>query len=252
MLVRCGASYIQRMQKALSQMNLQLHNVVTDITGVTGMRIIKRILEGERNPKALAALRDVRCKNDEATIARSLQGNYRPEHLFNLRQALELCEFHQAKIADCDQQIMEQLKSFDSQDMPNGKPPADVEEALLRMSGVDLTRIDGIDTKTVLKVLAEIGTDMSRWKSEKHFASWLGLSPGSKISGGKSIEQCHQTRCKQGSHCFVHGRLYAFQVQECSWGLSPALAFQIGSSQGDYRHGPQDGPAHLFYAEAWN
>lgn len=187
MLVRCGASYIQRMQKALSQMNLQLHNVVTDITGVTGMRIIKSILNGERNPKALAALRDVRCKNNEATIARSLQGNYRPEHLFSLRQALELYEFHQAKIADCDLQILEQLKSFDSQDMPNGKPPADVEEALMRMSGVDLTRIDGIDTKTVLKVLAEIGTDMSRWKSEKHFASWLGLSPGSKISGGKVL-----------------------------------------------------------------
>jgi len=187
MLVRCAASYIQRMQKALSQMNLQLHNVVTDITGVTGMRIIKSILEGERNPRVLAAMRDVRCKNDETTIARSLQGNYRPEHLFSLRQALELYEFHQTKIADCDRQIMEQLQSFDSQDAPNCKPPADVEEALLRMSGVDLTRIDGIDTKTVLKVLAEIGTDMSRWKSEKHFASWLGLSPGSKISGGKVL-----------------------------------------------------------------
>lgn len=192
MLVRCGASYIQRMQKALSQMNLQLHNVVTDITGVTGMQVIKRILEGERNPNALAALRDVRCRNDEATIACSLQGNYRPEHLFSLRQALELYEFHQAKIADCDRQIMEQLKSFDSQDMPNGKPPADVEKALLRISGVDLIRIDGIDAKTVLKVLAEIGTDMSHWKSEKHFASWLGLSPGSKISGGKVLSSATQ------------------------------------------------------------
>jgi transposase len=187
MLVRCAASYIQRMQKALSQMNLQLHNVVTDITGVTGMRIIKSIINGERNPRVLAAMRDVRCKNDESTIARSLQGNYRPEHLFSLCQALELYEFHQAKITDCDRKILEQLQSFDSQNAPNGKQPADVEEALLRMSGVDLTRIDGIDTKTVLKVLAEIGADMSRWKSEKHFASWLGLSPGSKISGGKVL-----------------------------------------------------------------
>jgi transposase len=175
------------MQKALSQMNLQLHNVVTDITGVTGMRIIKSIINGERNPRVLAAMRDVRCKNDESTIARSLQGNYRPEHLFSLCQALELYEFHQAKITDCDRKILEQLQSFDSQNAPNGKQPADVEEALLRMSGVDLTRIDGIDTKTVLKVLAEIGADMSRWKSEKHFASWLGLSPGSKISGGKVL-----------------------------------------------------------------
>jgi transposase len=182
-LVRSAASYIQRMQKALAQMNLQLHNVVTDITGVTGMRIIKAILGGERNPNILAAMRDQRCKNSEATIARSLKGSYRPEHLFSLRQAVELYEFHQAKIADCDRQILEQLKSFDAQDTS----PANVGEALQRMSGVDLTSIDGIDTNTALKILAEIGTDMSRWKSAKHFASWLGLSPGAKVSGGKVL-----------------------------------------------------------------
>ncbi len=183
-LVRSAASYIQRMQKALAQMNLQVHNVVTDITGVTGMRIIKAILGGERNPNILAAMRDQRCKNSEATIARSLKGSYRPEHLFSLRQAVELYEFHQAKIADCDHQILEQLKSFDAQDI---LPPANVGEALQRMSGVDLTSIDGINTNTALKILAEIGTDMSRWKTAKHFASWLGLSPGTKISGGKVL-----------------------------------------------------------------
>jgi len=182
-LVRSAASYIQRMQKALAQMNLQVHNVVTDITGVTGMRIIKAILGGERNPDVLAAMRDQRCKNSESTIARSLKGSYRPEHLFSLRQAVELYEFHQAKIADCDRQILEQLKSFDAQDTP----PANVGEALQRMSGVDLTSIDGIDTNTALKILAEIGTDMSRWKTAKHFASWLGLSPGAKVSGGKVL-----------------------------------------------------------------
>jgi transposase len=182
-LVRSAASYIQRMQKALAQMNLQLHNVVTDITGMTGMRIIKAILGGERNPNILAALRDQRCKNSETTIARSLKGSYRPEHLFSLRQAVELYEFHQAKIADCDRQILEQLKSFDAQDTP----PANVGDALQRMSGVDLTSIDGIDTNTALKILAEIGTDMSRWKTAKHFASWLGLSPGTKVSGGKVL-----------------------------------------------------------------
>jgi len=182
-LVRSAASYIQRMQKALTQMNLQLHNVVTDITGATGMRIIKAILNGERNPDALAAMRDSRCKNTTATIARSLKGNYRPEHLFSLQQAVELYEFHQIKIADCDKQILDQLKNFDD----NNEPPVDIEDALIRMSGVDLTSIDGIDTNTALKVLAEIGTDMSRWKSSKHFASWLGLSPGAKISGGKVL-----------------------------------------------------------------
>jgi len=184
MMVRSAASYIQRMQKALSQMNLQLHNVVTDITGLTGMRIIKAILSGERKPEVLAAMRDRRCKNSVATIARSLHGSYRPEHLFSLQQAVEFYEFHQEKISACDLQILEQLKSFDSQ---NDKPPKNVAEALQLMSGVDLTSIDGIDTNTALKILAEIGTDMSRWKSAKHFASWLGLSPGTRVSGGKVL-----------------------------------------------------------------
>lgn len=182
-LVRHAASYVQRMQKALAQMNLQLHNVVADITGVTGMRIIKAILGGERNPEILAAMRDGRCKNSAAIIARSLKGNYRPEHLFSLQQAVELYEIYQTKIADCDRRILEQLKSFDDSDVP----PANVEDALLRMSGVDLTSIDGINTTTALTILSEIGTDMSRWKSSKHFASWLGLSPGTKISGGKVL-----------------------------------------------------------------
>lgn len=184
-LVRSSASHIQRMQKALAQMNLQLHNVVTDITGTTGMRIIKAILDGKRNPEALASMRDPRCKNSSATIARSLKGNYRPEHLFSLQQAVELYEVYQTKIADCDRQILKQLKSFD--DSPNNMPPASVEDALVRMSGVDLTAIDGIDTTTALKILSEIGTDMSRFKSAKHFASWLGLSPGTKVSGGKVL-----------------------------------------------------------------
>jgi transposase len=184
-LVRSAASHIQRMQKALAQMNLQLHNVVTDITGTTGMRIIKAILDGERNPDTLAAMRHPRCRNSASTIARSLKGNYRPEHLFGLQQAVELYEVYQAKIADCDRQILTQLKSFD--DSPNDTPPGTVGDALVRMSGVDLTSIDGIDTTTALKVLSEIGTDMSRWKTAKHFASWLGLSPGTKVSGGKVL-----------------------------------------------------------------
>lgn len=183
-LVRSAASYIQRMQKALTQMNLLLHNVVTDITGATGMRIIKAILDGKRDPDTLAAMRDVRCKQSAATIARSLKGNYRPEHLFSLRQAVELYEIYQTKIADCDRQILGQLKSFDP---PDDMPRITVEDALVRMSGVDLTSIDGIDTTTALKIVAEIGTDMSRWKSSKHFASWLGLSPGTKVSGGKVL-----------------------------------------------------------------
>ena len=186
-LVRSASSYIQRMQKALAQMNLQLHHVVADITGTTGMRIIKAILDGERRPETLAALRNRRCRNDEVTIARALHGNYRPEHLFSLRQAVELYEFHQEKIADCDRQILEQLRQFDGGDSAGDPPAGNLGEALQRMSGVDLTSIDGVDTNTALKILSEIGTDMSRWKTAKHFASWLGLAPGTKVSGGKVL-----------------------------------------------------------------
>ncbi len=208
-LVRSSSSYIQRMQKALAQMNLQIHNVVADITGLTGMRIIKAILAGERSPAVLAAMRDKRCKNSEATIALSLKGHYRPEHLFSLRQAVELYEFHQEKIADCDRQILEQLSCFDSQDGPQGTPPADVGEALQRMSGVDLTSIDGIDTTTALKILAEIGTDMSRWKTAKHFASWLGLSPGTKVSGGKVLSSATKPVANKAAAAF---RIAAFTL----------------------------------------
>jgi len=168
-------------------MNLQLANVVSDITGVTGMRIIKAVLAGERDALVLARLRHPRCKNDESTIARSLKGNFRPEHLFSLKQAVELYGFYQHQIGECDRQILDQLASFDAADGPANGPPANLEQALLRMSGVDLTRIDGIDTNSALKIISEIGTDMSRWKTARHFASWLGLCPGTKVSGGKVL-----------------------------------------------------------------
>lgn len=190
-LVRYASSHIQHMQKALAQMNLQLTNVVSDITGATGMRIIKAILDGERDPLVLARMRDHRCKNNEETIARSLHGNFRPEHLFSLKQAVDLYIFYQGQIAECDREILSQLATFDAVSFSdNGSvngPPTTLEDALQRMSGVDLTRIDGIDTNSVLKIIAEIGVDMSHWKSAKHFASWLGLCPGTKVSGGKVL-----------------------------------------------------------------
>jgi len=198
-LARYAASHIQHMQKALSQMNLLLHNVVSDITGMTGMRIIKAILAGEREPLALAGLRDPRCKNSAATIARSLEGHYKSEHLFSLKQAVELYEFYQAKIADCDHQIEEQLALFDDRSAGGEIPPSrkgksesngpgfNVREDLYRMTGVDLTRIEGIDSYTALKVVSEVGADMNRWRSSKQFASWMGLCPGNKVSGGKNL-----------------------------------------------------------------
>jgi len=205
-LVKVSGSHIQHMQKAMSQMNLQLHNVVTDITGVTGMRIIKAIVAGERDPIKLAAFRDKRCKNDVQTIARSLRGNYRPEHLFSLQQAVELYEFYLSKIDECDRQILQQLRLFDGKDSEgtpgDGKPPASVDEALMRMSGVDLTTIDGIETTSALKIIAEVGIDMSRWKSDKHFASWLALSPGAKISGGKVLSSATKKIANRAAQAF--------------------------------------------------
>ena len=191
-LVRYSVSHVQHMQKALTQMNLRLANVVSDITGVTGMRIINAILQGERDPLVLAGMRDRRCKNSEETIARSLHGNFRAEHLFSLKQSVDLHTFYQGQIAECDRQILEQLAAFDaaetSEDEPKDKlSGGTMNEALVRMSGVDLTRIDGIDTNSALKLIAEIGIDMSPWKSEKQFASWLGLCPGTKVSGGKVL-----------------------------------------------------------------
>ena len=205
-LIKISGSHIQHMQKAMHQMNLQLHNVVTDITGVTGMRIIKAIVAGERDAHKLATFRDKRCKNDTETIARSLRGNYRPEHLFSLQQSVELYEFYLSKIDECDRQILQQLRTFDDriseESSGDGKPPANIDEALLRMSGVDLTTIDGIDTASALKIIAEIGIDMSRWKNDKHFASWMALSPGAKISGGKTLSSSTKKIANRAAQAF--------------------------------------------------
>jgi len=198
MLVAYASHHIQHMQKALEQMNLKLAHVVSDITGLTGMGIIKAILKGERDPVELAKLRDPRCKNSEATVARALEGHYRQEHLFSLQQAVELVEFYQKQIAACDCQIEACLQQFEDK---NPETPLtarsrkrrrsgvgfDARSYLYRMTGVDLTQIDSIEANTALTVIGEIGLDMSRWPTEKHFGSWLGLAPGSKVSGGKRL-----------------------------------------------------------------
>lgn len=177
------------------------------------MRIIKAILAGERDSEKLAALRDKRCKNDAKTIARSLQGNFRREHLFSLQQAVELYEFYLAKIEECDRQILAHLKTFDAKQTEggsgDGKPPASLEEALMRICGVDLTDIDGIDTTSALKIIAEIGIDMSRWKTDKHFTSWMSLAPGAKISGGKLLSSATKKNANRTAQTF---RMAAFSL----------------------------------------
>lgn len=200
MLTEHACQHILHMHKALTQMNLKLDKVLSDITGVTGLLIIDAILAGVRDPRKLARLRDQRCRNDEETIAKALVGTWRSEHLFALRQARELYRTMQNLIAECDAQIEVHLKTFadrppapTSDSMPparkkrrhKGGLPFDAQSLLEHKAGVDLTRIDGIDSNTALRVISEIGLDMSRWPTEKHFASWLALCPENRESAGR-------------------------------------------------------------------
>jgi transposase len=200
MLVAMASRAVQHMQKALEQMNLKLTEVVSDITGKTGMTIIRAILAGERDPQRLATSRDKRCKHDHATIAKALTGHWRAEHLFALQQAVDQYDFLAQQLQACDGQIEGCLQAFvpDVETDAPQAPPArtwrssrsnplsfEVQAYLEAMTGVDLTQIDGIDSLTALKVLSEIGLDMTRWPTSKHFAAWLGLCPGNKLSGGK-------------------------------------------------------------------
>jgi transposase len=190
MQIRYAASHVQHMQKALEQMNIKLTEVLADITGLTGRRIIAAILEGERNPMNLAALRNVQCHNDHETIAKALEGTWRPEHLFALRQAYELYQFHHQQMAQCDQMIEAELAKLPCRagDKPFQRKPRNggrkqntlTFEAcgpLFKALGVDLTEIEGIDVATALVILSELGVDVSRFPTEKHFASWLGVCP---------------------------------------------------------------------------
>jgi transposase len=199
-LVDYAASHIQHMQKALMQMNVQLHHVVTDITGVTGMRIIRAIVSGTQAPDTLAAFRDARCAASEETIREALTGNYRPEHVFALRHALELYDVHQAKIAECDTEIDLVLRTLNEdraileEPLPSARhakgrnePDFDARPALYTLLGADLTQIHGFGPYTVLRLVAECGDDMRKWPTAKHFTSWLSLAPGNKISGGRLL-----------------------------------------------------------------
>ncbi len=201
-LIQSISQQVLHMQKALAQMNVLLMNVVSDIVGETGLKIIRAILSGERSPEKLASYRDRRCKQSREVIEQSLYGNYRPEHLFALRQAVELFDIYQGKIADCDheiEQVLKQQASLEAEkeisktlpDNPRKRKHNNLcfnaQGYLQQMTGVDLTKIDGLGAHSVLRILSEIGLDMNRWPSAKHFGSWLGLAPGTKISGGKRL-----------------------------------------------------------------
>jgi hypothetical protein len=217
--VRAVSTCIQRMQKVLTQMNIQLANVISDLSSWTGQRIVRAILAGERDPETLAALSHPGIHATHAEIAKSLEGTWQPDLLFVLKQEVDLYDTYQLRIAECDQELERHLKSFadktpdplaDPEPSPtlapsdtrahqhhpkrrrkagSHAPQFDLGRELHRISGVDLTRIDGIDVGVAQTVISEVGLDMSRWEDEDHFASWLGLCPDNRITGGKVLRR---------------------------------------------------------------
>jgi len=262
-----GATCILRMQKALTQMNVQLANVISDISGLTGQTIIRTIVAGERDPLTLAALSDPRVHASQEEIAKSLgvcreyqifneesiiyrhdyvhnllilratksipdtllEGNWRPELLFVLQQELDMYDIYQKRITECDQRLQEHLASLThslpvqppAQKAKTKKPAAknaprfDLSSELQRVTGVDLTRIDGIDVMIAQTLLSEVGLDMSRWKTESHFVSWLGLCPDNRISGDKVLGRGTRrvvnraaTALRQAANTLIRSRSY--------------------------------------------
>jgi transposase len=204
---------IQRMQKALTQMNIQLANVISDLSGWTGMRIVRAMLAGERDPQALAALSHPGIHANRDTIAKSLEGTWRDDLLFVLQQEVTTYDAYLQRITECDHALEQHLRSLadkadHNDDLPlaaagthrsahtkrrrkagSHTPQFDLGRELQRISGVDLTRIDGIDVSVAQTVISEVGLDMSRWQDEHHFSSWLGLCPDNRITGGKVIRR---------------------------------------------------------------
>lgn len=203
-LIQHRAPHILHMQKALLQMNIQLSQALSDMTGITGQTIIRAIVDGERDPHKLAELRNYRCKKDEGEIARALTGTWREEHLFILKQSLEFYDFYTQQIETCDAEI-ERMYSLIRPDWEEQEPKAipvkkrhshsknapkevDVSRHLQRICGVDLTAVHGISASLAQTIVIEVGTDMSKFPNEKHFSSWLGLAPKNEISGGKILK----------------------------------------------------------------
>jgi transposase len=201
-LIEHRAAHIQHMQKALHEMNVQLTQALSDITGVTGQAIIRAIVAGERDPLILAKLRNPCCAKPEAELVKALTGNYRAEHVFALKQALALYDAYTEQVRECDQEIERQytvLKPIHDDDLPpldtsdkknthskNG-PSYDARTLLYQLLGVDLVAINGLNASTVEDIISEIGTNMDCWPTDKHFCSWLGLAPHNDISGGKVL-----------------------------------------------------------------
>ena len=244
-MVDYAASHIQHMQKALMQMNVQLHHVVTDITGLTGMQIVRAICQGERDPGTLARFRDSRCKATEGEIREALTGHYRAEHVFTLRQALELYDAYRTKIIECDEEIERALAEVNRDrcaDIPEplpkrrdaggrNEPRFDVRAALYTLLGRDLTQIHGLGPYTVLRLIGECGDDMTRWRTSKHFTSWLALAPGNKISGGKLLSSKTRRSSNRGAALLRIAAVNVGRTQTALGAFYRRLAARVGKAK---------------------
>ena len=247
-LVEHRSPHIQHMQKALLQMNVQLSQAVTDVTGMTGLKIIRAILAGERDPQTLAALREPGCKKSAEEIGRALTGTWREEHLFILNQSMMLYDFYTEQIQTCDleierlygltrpdwesgevQPLTKRKKNSHSKNLPHNAE--EVRKHLKRISGVDLSLVDGFGVSLAQTVIMEVGTDMSKFPDEKHFCSWLGLAPKHEISGGKILKNNTLKTKNRAGQAF---RMAAQSVKqaECVFGVFyRRLRARLGPSQ---------------------
>lgn len=245
-LIESAAALVQRMQKALVQMNVQLPLVVSDITGVTGLRILRDIIAGRRDPVQLAQHRDYRCRASEADIIAALTGRYQPEHVFVLQQNLELFDRYQQQLAACDAAIETQLTTLSAAvpAPPTALPPArrrhqphkndprfDIRTPLHQLTHVDLSQIDGIGPGNALRLIAEIGTDMSRWPTEKHFTSWLTLAPQNKISGGRLLSSRTQPSANRAAAILRLGVMNIGRTSSALGAFYRRLAFRVGKAK---------------------
>lgn len=246
-LISARSTQCQHMQKALQQMNVQLAQVLSDVTGVSGMAIIQKILEGERDPAKLAALVDRRVRATSLQIQKALKGDYRQEHLFVLQQAFSLHGTYEQKINACDEQIVRETATLPEKVDPTHQPlpprkagrPAckdrmqdkDMREVLFRKFGVDLTAIEGIGMTTALVILTEVGPNMASFRTEKHFCSWLGLCPDNRISGGKILSSHTRRVINRASDALRMAAVSLERSQSALGGFFRRMKGRLGAAQ---------------------